>query len=77
MVTGDRHTLEGLELAAALWEVPFVGWGAPHRLRAADPCVPRRYVVLDRERGLTAASGYTSRPSLQAGEVFTLVIEEP
>lgn len=77
VVTGDRHGAEGFEPAAVLWRVPFAGWGAEHLLVAGESCLPRRFDVLDRARGLTAASGYTDRPSLQPGEAFRLVVSEP
>ena len=71
----DEGIVEGREIGAELWRVPFVGWDELRELEATTWCRPRRYVVVD---GLVRAAGYTSNdPTLLAGEVFRIRVPAP
>ena len=76
IVTGDLAGVEGFELGAELWRVPFRAWDENHRLLATSWCRPLCFFVVD-EQGQTVASGYTEDPTVLPGEVFSLRVKKP
>ena len=77
VVTGDRAGAAGFELGAVLWCVPFKGWGREHRLRAAEWCVPRRYLVRDAGDGRVLAAGRCTASTVWEGSDYRLTTQTP